>query len=77
MYEEVKKLQESHGSWGSIKKALLEKFDYEESKGRNKGVFDQWVTSLKIHQSAMHTFLDFVCHFAQLLKRNQRLVGDG
>ena len=57
IYEEVKKLQESHDSWGFIKKALLEKYDYEESKGQGKGVFDQWVTSSKTHQSAMHTFL--------------------
>ena len=30
---------------------------------------------MKTHQSAMHAFVEFECHFAQLSERDQGLVG--
>ena len=70
-----KRLKKSHDSWESLKKALLEKYDYQESKGRGHGEFDQWVTSSKTNQSARHTFLECERRFAQLSLWDQRLVG--
>ena len=54
---------------------LREAYDYKRRKGRGQGEFEQWVASAKIHQTATQAFLEFERHFAQLSKREKRLVG--
>ena len=53
----------------------MEAYRYKEPKRCKLYEFDQWVSSLKTHQSAMHAFVEFECRFAQLSERDQRLVG--
>ena len=75
IYEEMKELQKAHDSWVSFEEALREAYGHEEPKGRGLYEFDQWVSSTKTHQSAMHAFIEFECRFAQLSERGQGLVG--
>ena len=74
IYEEMKELQKAHNSWLSFKEALREAYGHEEPKGRGLYEFDQWVSSRKTHQSAMHAFVEFEYRFAQLSDRDRRLV---
>ena len=74
-YKEVKELQEAHDSWVTFKEALLEAYGYERPKGQSLYKFDQWVSSMKTHRSAMDAFVEFECRFAQLSERDRRLVG--
>ena len=53
----------------------MEAYRYKEPKRCKLYEFDQWLSSLKTHQSAMHAFVEFECRFAQLSERDQRLVG--
>ena len=59
----------------SYEEALLEAYGYEKPKGRGRRESDQWVASVKTHQSAMQAFQEFEHHFAQLSEREQQLVG--
>ena len=75
IYEEMKELQEAHISWRSFEEALREAYGYKELKGQSLHKFNQWVSSMKTHQSAMDAFVEFECRFAQLTELDQRLVG--
>ena len=63
MHEEVENLQEAHDSWESFEEALLEKYDYEETRERSRYKFDLWVACFKTHQSSTHEFLAFEYRF--------------
>ena len=67
IYEEMKELQVAHNSWGSFQETLGEACSLYE--------FNQWVSSLKTHQSVMHAFIEFESLFAKLSEWDQRLVG--
>ena len=55
--------------------SLINKTSYKTVEGQSLYKFNQLVSSMKTHQSAMHAFVEFECHFAKLSKRDQRLVG--
>ena len=75
IYEEMKEHQEAHDSWVSFEEALREAYGYKEQKGRGLYEFDQWISSKKTHQTAMDAFVQFQSYFAQLMERDQRLLG--
>mgnify|MGYP006970544030 CR=1 FL=1 len=75
IHKEVKDLREVHDSWVSFEEALLEEYTYEKLKGQGLCEFNQWVSSVKTHESAMHVFLEFERRFARLSKRDRTLVG--
>ena len=55
--------------------SLINKTSYKKVEGQSLYKFNQLVSSMKTHQSAMYAFVEFECHFAKLSKRDQRLVG--
>ena len=76
-HKEVKELREAHDPWESFEGALLEGYGYAKPEGQVWIEFDQWVASIKAHQSAMVSFQEFEHRFAQLSKRDRRSVGGG
>ena len=58
------------------REAFINEARYKEPKRCSLYEFNQWVSSMKTHHSAMHAFVEFECRFAQLSERDQRLVGD-
>ena len=59
---------------GHLKKIYGRHMTIRELKGRGWAEFEQWVASMKIHQSTTQAFLEFERCFAQLSEREQRLV---
>ena len=59
IYKEVKEPREAHDSWLILKEALLEAYGYERPKGQSLYKFDQWMSSMKTHRSAMDAFVEF------------------
>ena len=64
IHKDVRELQEAHKSWVSFKKDLFAAHGYEKRKGRDRPKFDQWVASVKGHQSTTQEFLEFQRHYA-------------
>ena len=62
--KDVKGLLEAHYLWVTFKEALLEAYGYKRPKGRGQSNFDQRVSSVKTHHTAMQAFLDFEHQFA-------------
>ena len=73
IYEKMKELEEVHDLW--VEEALLEAYKYEKPKGQGRHEFDQWVSLTKTHESVVHAFIEFECHFVQLSEWDQGLVG--
>ena len=59
---------------GHLKKIYGRHMTIRELKGRGWAEFEQWVASMKIHQSTTQAFLEFERCFAQLSEREQRSV---
>ena len=58
------------------REAFINEARYKEPKRCSLYEFNQWVSSMKTHHSAMHAFVEFECRFAQLSELDQRLVGE-
>ena len=76
LQERIYKIRQQNPTWGSFEGALREAYDYDRPKGRDRREFDEWVASEKTYRSATQVFLEFEHRFAQLSKREQRLVGE-
>ena len=75
LQERIHKIGQQNPTWESFEEALREAYDFKRSKGQDRREFDEWVASEKTYRSATQVFLEFEHHFAQLSKREQRLVG--